>query len=110
MIKGGIIAWSKMGEANASIPTPQAVHTGPMFGSSTSARHATSFTFISQAGLEKEIPQMLGLQKSAVAVSGTRQITKIEVDPETYEVQVDGELFTCEPATVLPMAQRYFLF
>ena len=110
-----------MGDANASIPTTQPVHICPMFGSFVGARQATSFTFISQAGLEKEIPQMLGLQKSAVAVSGTRQISKrdlkfnyalpqIQVDPETYEVRADGELLTCEPATVLAMAQRYFLF
>jgi urease subunit alpha len=116
-----MIAWSQMGDANASIPTPQPVHTRPMFGSFAGARHATSLTFVSQVGLEREIPQMLDLKKSIVAVSGTRQITKrdmklndalpqIEVDPETYEVRADGELLTCEPATVLPMAQRYFLF
>ena len=93
----------------------------PMFGSFAGARHATSLTFVSQAALEREIPTQLGLQKTAVAVSGTRQLTKrdlklndalpqIEVDPETYEVRADGELLICEPATVLPMAQRYFLF
>ncbi len=121
VIKGGMIAWSQMGDANASIPTPQPVYMRPMFGSFAGARNATSLTFVSQAALEKEIPQQLGLKKLAVAVSGTRQITKqdmklndalprIEVDPETYEVRADGELLTCEPATVLPMAQRYFLF
>ncbi|MBD2203889.1 urease subunit alpha [Calothrix sp. FACHB-1219] len=121
VIKGGMIAWSQMGDANASIPTPQPVHMRPMFGSFAGARHATSLTFVSQAALEREIPSNLGLKKSAVAVSGTRQITKrdlklndalphIEVDPETYEVRADGELLICEPATVLPMAQRYFLF
>ncbi|MEH2247065.1 urease subunit alpha [Nostoc sp.] len=121
VIKGGMIAWSQMGDANASIPTPQPVHMRPMFGSFAGARHATSLTFISQAALEKEIPSQLGLQKAAVAVSGTRQLSKrdmklndalpqIEVDPETYEVRADGELLICEPATVLPMAQRYFLF
>ncbi|MBD2164284.1 urease subunit alpha [Calothrix membranacea FACHB-236] len=121
VIKGGMIAWSQMGDANASIPTPQPVHMRPMFGSFAGARHATSLTFVSQAALEREIPSQLGLRKSAVAVSGTRQITKrdlklndalpqIEVDPETYEVRADGELLICEPATVLPMAQRYFLF
>lgn len=121
VIKGGMIAWSQMGDANASIPTPQPVHMRPMFGSFAGARHATSLTFVSQAGLEKEIPSQLGLQKAAVAVSGTRQLSKrdmklndalphIEVDPETYEVRADGELLICEPATVLPMAQRYFLF
>ncbi|MBW4644830.1 MAG: urease subunit alpha [Goleter apudmare HA4340-LM2] len=121
VIKGGMIAWSQMGDANASIPTPQPVHMRPMFGSFARARHATSLTFVSQAALEREIKSQLGLQKSAVAVSGTRQLSKrdlklndalphIEVDSETYEVRADGELLICEPATVLPMAQRYFLF
>ena len=121
VIKGGMIAWSQMGDANASIPTPQPVYMRPMFGSFAGARHATSLTFVSQAALEKEIPSQLGLQKAAVAVSGTRQLSKrdmklndalphIEVDPETYQVRADGELLICEPATVLPMAQRYFLF
>ena len=121
VIKGGMIAWSQMGDANASIPTPQPVYMRPMFGSFAGARNATSLTFISQAALIREIPQQLSLRKLAVPVSGTRQITKrdmklndtlphIEVDPETYEVRANGELLTCEPATVLPMAQRYFLF
>ncbi|NEU78672.1 urease subunit alpha [Nostoc sp. UIC 10630] len=121
VIKGGMIAWSQMGDANASIPTPQPVYMRPMFGSFAGARHATSLTFVSQAALENEIPSQLGLQKSAVAVSGTRQLSKrdmklndalphVEVDPETYQVRADGELLICEPATVLPMAQRYFLF
>ncbi len=121
VIKGGMIAWAQMGDANASIPTPQPVYMRPMFGSFAGARHATSLTFVSQAALEKEIPSQLGLQKAAVAVSGTRQLSKrdmklndalphIEVDPETYQVRADGELLICEPATILPMAQRYFLF
>jgi urease subunit alpha len=121
VIKGGMIAWSQMGDANASIPTPQPVHMRPMFGSFAGARHATSLTFVSQMAVEQEIPQQLGLQKLTVAVSGTRQLSKrdmklndalphMEVDAETYEVRADGELLTCEPATVLPMAQRYFLF
>ena len=121
VIKGGMIAWSQMGDANASIPTPQPVHMRPMFGSFAGARHATSLTFVSQMALSQEIPQQLGLQKLAVAVSGTRQLSKrdmklndalpqMEVDAETYEVRADGELLTCEPATVLPMTQRYFLF
>ncbi len=121
VIKGGMIAWSQMGDANASIPTPQPVHMRPMFGSFGKAIHATSLTFVSKAGLKKGIPQQLGLQKRAVAVSGIRKLTKrdmklndalphIEVDPETYEVRADGDLLTCEPATILPMAQRYFLF
>lgn len=121
VIKGGMIAWSQMGDANASIPTPQPVYMRPMFSSFAGARHATSLTFVSQTALENEIPSQLGLQKAAVAVSGTRQLSKrdmklndalphIEVDPETYQVRADSELLICEPATVLPMAQRYFLF
>jgi len=121
VIKGGAIAWSQMGDANASIPTPQPVHIRPMFGSFGGAIAATSLTFISQLALEKEIPAQLGLHKSAVAVSGTRQLSKremklndalphMEVDPETYEVRADETLLTCEPATILPLAQRYFLF
>jgi len=121
VIKGGAIAWSQMGDANASIPTPQPIHMRPMFGSFGGAIAATSLTFISQLALEKEIPAQLGLHKSAVAVSGTRQLNKremklndalprMEVDPETYEVRANGTLLTCEPATILPLAQRYFLF
>lgn len=121
VIKGGAIAYSQMGDANASIPTPQPVHMRPMFGSFGGAIAATSLTFISQAALEKGIPTQLGLQKQAVAVEGTRELSKrdmklndalphMEVDPETYEVRADGQLLTCEPATVLPLAQRYFLF
>ncbi len=121
VIKGGFIAYSQMGDANASIPTPQPVHMQPMFGSFANARHATSFTFVSQTALEREIPNQLGLRKKAIAVSQTRELSKrdmklndalprIEVDSETYEVRADGELLTCEPATVVPMAQRYFLF
>ena len=121
VIKGGAIAYSQMGDANASIPTPQPVHSRPMFGSFGGALAATSFTFVSQAGMENDIANQLGLQKQTLAVSGTRQITKrdmklndalpqMEVDSETYEVRADGELLTCEPATILPMAQRYFLF
>ncbi|MEP0750942.1 urease subunit alpha [Trichocoleus sp. Lan] len=121
VIKGGAIAYAQMGDANASIPTPQPVHMRPMFGCFGGAIAATSLTFISQAALEQEIPSQLKLQKPAVAVSGTRQLSKrdmklndalphMEVNPETYEVRADGELLTCEPATVLPLAQRYFLF
>jgi urease subunit alpha len=121
VIKGGAIAYAQMGDANASIPTPQPVHMRPMFGSFGGAIAATSLTFVSQAALEKEIPTQLGLQKDAVAVSGTRRLSKtqmklndvlphMEIDPETYEVRADGKLLTCEPATVLPLAQRYFLF
>jgi urease subunit alpha len=121
VIKGGMIAWSQMGDANASIPTPQPVHMRPMFGSYGSAIAKTSFTFMSQIAIEREIPQQLKLQKQVLATKGNRNISKrdlklndtlpqIEVDPETYEVRANGELLTCEPATVLPMAQRYFLF
>ncbi|MBW4511377.1 MAG: urease subunit alpha [Scytonematopsis contorta HA4267-MV1] len=121
VIKGGMIAWSQMGDANASIPTPQPVHMRPMFGSFAGARHATSLTFVSKVALKRDIPKQLKLKKQAVAVSGIRQLSKrdmklndamprMEVDPETYEVRADGELLICEPATVLPMAQRYFLF
>lgn len=121
VIKGGAIAYAQMGDANASIPTPQPIHMQPMFGSFGGAIAATSLTFVSQAALEADIVAQLQLRKSAVAVANTRQISKqdmklnnalpeIDVDPETYEVRADGELLTCEPATVLPMAQRYFLF
>ena len=121
VIKGGAIAYSQMGDANASIPTPQPVHMRPMFGSFGGAIGATCLTFVSQAARDRDIAAQLGLQKPTVAVSGTRQISKrdmklndylphMEVDPETYEVRADGELLICEPATVLPMAQRYFLF
>ena len=121
VIKGGAIASAQMGDANASIPTPQPVHMRPMFGSFGGAIAATSLTFISQAARELEIPAQLGLHKSAVAVSGTRQLSKsdmklndalplMEVDPETYEVRANEELLICEPATILPLAQRYFLF
>jgi urease subunit alpha len=121
VIKGGLIAWAQMGDANASIPTPQPVYMRPMFGSFGGAMTSTSLTFMSQAGIERDIPHLLKLQKTVVPVSGIRQLSKrdmklndalpvMEVDPETYEVRADGELLTCEPATVLPMAQRYFLF
>lgn len=121
ILKGGLIAWSQMGDANASIPTPQPVHTRPMFGSFGGAIAATTFTFMSQAAIDKGIAQTLKLQKPAIAVGNIRQLSKrdmklndalprMEVNPETYEVRADGELLTCEPATVLPMAQRYFLF
>ena len=121
VLKGGMIAFAHMGDANASIPTPQPVHSRPMFASFGGAIAGTSLTFVSQAALELDIKGRLNLQKPTIAVSGTRNISKrdmkhndllprIEVDPETYEVRADGELLTCEPAEVLPMAQRYFLF
>jgi urease subunit alpha len=121
IVKGGFIAWSVMGDANASIPTPQPVVYRPMFGAFGGATAATSLTFVSQAALEAGVPEQLGLRKQAIAVEQCRTIGKvnmvhndampeIEVDPETYEVRADGQLLTCEPAQVLPMAQRYFLF
>lgn len=121
VIKGGAIAFAQMGDANASIPTPQPIHSRPMFASFGGAIASTSLTFISQAAQKLDIKSKLGLQKPTVAVSNTRNITKadmklnaytpkIDVNPETYEVRADGELLTCEPASVLPMAQRYFLF
>lgn len=121
IVKGGLIAWSAMGDANASIPTPQPVLYRPMFGAFGRATAATCLTFVSKAALEAEIPTKLDLKKTAVAVEKCRTIGKadmihnaatptIEVDPETYEVRADGELLTCEPADVLPLAQRYFLF
>jgi len=121
VIKGGAIAYAQMGDANASIPTPQPMEMRPMFASYGRAINSTCLTFISQAGMEADIGQQLGLEKTVVPVSNTRNIGKadmklntalpqMEVDPETYEVRADGELLTCEPATSLPMAQRYFLF
>jgi urease subunit alpha len=121
VIKGGFIAWSAMGDPNASIPTPEPVIYRPMFGAYGNALRSTSLTFVSKAALESGIVERLRLNKRAVAVGGCRGLTKrdminndalpkIEVDPETYEVRADGELLTCEPARVLPMAQRYFLF
>ena len=121
VIKGGFIAGAAMGDPNASIPTPQPVLFRPMFGLMGRARSSTSVTFLSAGALEAGVPQSLGLQKRTVAVSGCRTLTKgdminndalprIEVDADTYEVRADGELLTCEPAQVLSMAQRYFLF
>jgi urease subunit alpha len=121
IIKGGMVVWSQMGDANASIPTPEPVYMRPMFGAFGGAIGATSMTFLSQAALEDNIPEKLGLTSQIKAVSNTRNISKadlkhnnatpnIEVNPETYEVRADGELLTCESATSLPMAQRYFLF
>ncbi|OCQ91047.1 urease subunit alpha [Limnothrix sp. PR1529] len=121
VIKGGAIAWAQMGDANASIPTPQPVHGRPMFASFGKAIQSTSLTFVSKAALKAGVPEKLGLRRQVVAVSGIRSIRKsdmklndaqpaIEVDPQTYEVFADGQLLTCEPAAVLPMAQRYFLF
>jgi urease subunit alpha len=120
VLKGGVIAAAAMGDPNASIPTPQPVHFRPMFGSFGKALKS-SLTFVSRQALENPEVLALGLSKPLVAVRNTRSLgkkdmvlndllPKIEVDPETYAVRADGELLICEPASVLPMAQRYFLF
>ncbi len=121
ILKGGFIAASLMGDANASIPTPQPVHYRPMFGGHGRAVQATSLTFVSQVAMNDDIGQRLGLRKRLSAVKGCRSVSKrdmllnsylpkMDIDPQTYRVHADGVLLTCEPATVLPMAQRYFLF
>ncbi len=122
VIKGGMIACAPMGDPNASIPTPQPVHYRPMFGAYGSALAATCVTFLSEAAMVADVPHRLGLSRMVSAVRDTRggigkrsmihndATPLIEVDPETYEVRADGVLLTCEPATLLPMAQRYFLF
>jgi urease subunit alpha len=121
VIKGGMIALAPMGDPNASIPTPQPVHYRPMFGTLGRAVQATSVAFVSAMSIEAGIGQELKLQKKLVAVRGCRTVQKrdlihndyqphMEVDPQTYEVRADGQLLVCEPAKVLPMAQRYFLF
>jgi len=110
-----------MGDANASIPTPGPVHGRPMFAAYGQALTHSCLTFVSQAALEADVPRQLGLKRTCVPVINTRSgigkasmknntaLPKVEVDPQTYEVFADGELLTCEPAAVLPMAQRYFL-
>ena len=122
ILLGGVIAAAPMGDPNASIPTPQPMHYRPMFGAYGVTKRATSVTFTSQAALDAGIGEKYSLQKTLLPVENTRggigkaamihnsATPKIEVDPETYEVRADGELLTCEPASVLPMAQRYFLF
>ena len=121
ILKGGMIAAAAMGDPNASIPTPQPVHYRPMFGAFGAALNDSCLTFVSQASLDLGVPDTLGLKRRAVAVKNTRSIGKsdmvhnsgtpqIEVDPQTYEVRADGVLLTCEPASVLPLAQKYFLF
>jgi urease subunit alpha len=120
VIKGGMIAWAQMGDANASIPTPGPVHGRPMFAGFGGAIAPSRLSFLSQAALDADLPRQLGLRSPCVPVQNTRHIGKtamrnnssmpaMEVDPETYEVFADGELLSCEPAEVLPMAQRYFL-
>ena len=121
VIKGGVIAWAQMGDPNASIPTPQPVFMRPMFGAFGRAVGGTSIAFVSQICKAKGVAKGYGITKRIEAVKGCRKVTKrdlkwndalptIVVDPETYEVRADGEVLTCEPALVLPLAQRYFLF
>jgi urease subunit alpha len=121
VIIGGMIAMAPMGDPNASISTPQPVHFRPMYGAFGRALGSTGVTFVSQAALDDGIGEKLKLGKSLSAVRGIRTVRKkdmihngltpkLEVDPQTYEVRVDGAVITCEPADVLPMAQRYFLF
>ncbi len=121
VLKGGFIAWANMGDPNASIPTPQPTFYRPQFGAAGRAIGSTSLTFVSRAALDAGTLKNLGLTRRLEAVKNTRGIgkrdlvlndalPKIEVDPETYTVKADGEVLTCEPAKVLPMAQRYFLF
>ncbi|PWR20540.1 urease subunit alpha [Zavarzinia compransoris] len=122
ILKAGTIMQALMGDPNASIPTPQPVHYRPMFGAFGRAMNASCLTFVSKAALDLDIGARLGLQRTLAAVENTRLTAAkaamvlndacpvIEVDPETYEVRADGQLLTCEPAKVLPMAQRYFLF
>lgn len=121
ILKGGMITTALMGDPNASIPTPQPVHYREMFGARAGAMARTSLTFVSQAAYDGDVAGRYGLSKRVVPVRDIRQVTKanminndwlphISVDPESYQVIADGQLLTCEPATVLPMAQRYFLF
>lgn len=121
ILKGGMIASAAMGDANASIPTPQPVHYRPMFGAAGGALGRTSLTFLSQSAAAAGVAEQYGLAKTTAVVKGTRTVSKadmihndwqpdISVDPETYQVVADGTVLTCEPAEVLPMAQRYFLF
>ncbi|MEO1613914.1 MAG: amidohydrolase family protein, partial [Pseudomonadota bacterium] len=119
---GGTIACAQMGDPNASIPTPQPVYSRPMFGAFGRSQENSSLSFVSGAAHEAGIGETLGLRKQTAAVKNTRggigkrsmklndATPEIEVHPETYEVRANGELLTCEPAEVLPMAQRYFLF
>ncbi|MBA2261112.1 MAG: urease subunit alpha, partial [Solirubrobacterales bacterium] len=121
VLKSGFIAYAQMGDANASIPTPEPVLPRPMFAAHGAAVASTSVTFVSAAALEADLAGRLGLRKRLAAVRDTRALGKvdmvrndllpaIEVDPETYEVRADGEVLTSEPAAELPLAQRYFLF
>ena len=120
VVKGGSIVWAQMGDANASIPTPQPVHGRPMFCSFGKAINPSCLTFLSESAIDAGIPKRLKLERSYALVKDTREISKqsmklnnampnIEVDPQTYEVFANGELLTCEPAESLPLAQRYLL-
>ncbi|WP_308389447.1 urease subunit alpha [Acidithiobacillus sp. AMEEHan] len=121
VLKGGMIAWAQMGDANASIPTPQPVYGRPMYGAFGAARRDTSITFVSQYAWEHDIAHRLGLQRQVVPIANTRHLEKkdmvnnhylplIDVDPQSYAVHADGQLLICDPAAELPLAQRYFLF
>lgn len=121
ILKGGMIAAAPMGDANASIPTPQPVHFRPMFGALGRAMQSTRMTFLSGLAIRSGLPAQLGLNSLIGEVKNCRSVKKahmihnnwqplIEVDSQTYQVRANGELLTCEPAAVLPMAQRYFLF
>ena len=121
MLNGGFISLAAMGDPNASIPTPQPVHYRPMIGAFGGAMAHSSISFVSQASLGNGAAESLGLHKHLAAVKACRSVKKtdmvhnaytpaMQIDAQTYEVRADGQLLTCEPATVLPMAQRYFLF
>ena len=118
---GGAIACSQMGDPNASIPTPQPVYTRPMFGAFGRSLEKSSVIFTSQLSLENNLIDNIGVRKELIPVKNTRDISKkdmvynnvcpkIEVNPETYEVKADGKMITCEPASVLPLTQRYFMY
>jgi urease subunit alpha len=121
VLRGGMIVAALMGDPNASIPTPQPVHYRPMYGAYGKALTATAVTFLPTVAIEKGLPQALGLARQVLPARGIRKIGKaqmvhnnatptVTVDPETYEVRADGVHLTCEPASVLPLAQRYFLY
>ncbi|MCH6267796.1 urease subunit alpha, partial [Bacillus sp. FJAT-50051] len=121
VLKSGFIVYGMMGDANASIPTPQPIVCRPMYAATGKALAKSSITFVSQAAYEGKVHEKLGLEKVILPVHGIRKLTKkdmklnsetpeLSVDPQTYEVRVNGEHITCEPAEKLPMAQRYFLF
>jgi urease subunit alpha len=120
VLKGGFIAWSIMGDPNASLPTPEPVFYRPMFGAMGKAVHKTSYTFMSGRGIELGVPQKLGLEKIVLQVKNCRNISKkemmwndatpkIDIDPETYEVKLDDKIATVDPANELALAQRYFM-